>query len=514
MSARKKLRTNCMIRIYLFVLFTSVYLLTSSGVCLDSDASIARYELTRSIVESHDLSIPAGSGLSGADGRDYSWFGLGYSLFSVPFYLISKFLGTDTGYMISLINQLVGAATVILVFNFALILGYSRRSSFLTSVLYGFGTFAWPLTKQTFEHVLETFFVLLAIFLVQSYYRDRKIKLLLFSSFCLGFAFLTRPTSVLVIPAIFILMFLHYHREKGAKENIVDLIRMMCIFLAGFLPFLTIFFWYNFYRFGSIFESGYSLIASRTGIDFFVGTPFITGLAGFLVSPGKGFFYYSPVAVLFFFSIKSFRKQNPEIAACFFTIMLTYLFFLSKNIYWHGDWAWGPRYLLVVTPYVILPISGLLDSSSWDNKKVVKLGVYSLLVVSIVIQLAAVSFNCSKYFIYMYAEKKAKFTLVRAEGSPSICEPVPETYFDWRKSPILVQFGFIHDYLIKHDEDISVPEYHVKKGIRNVSIDDMNQIDFWWLYQYLLTHNTTVFVSAFLLLMLAIMSLFRIVKFI
>jgi hypothetical protein len=83
----------------------------------------------------------------------------------------------------------------------------------------------------------------------------------------------------------------------------------MALFALAFLPFLGLSFWYNFYRFGSIFETGFSLIARRLGLDFFAGTPFLTGLGGFLISPGKGFFYYSPVAILFFFSISLFKRH-------------------------------------------------------------------------------------------------------------------------------------------------------------------------------------------------------------
>jgi hypothetical protein len=56
----------------LFIFFVAVYLLTSSGPNFNrTDASLARYHVTQSIVERFDLSIPDGYGIKGADGWQY-----------------------------------------------------------------------------------------------------------------------------------------------------------------------------------------------------------------------------------------------------------------------------------------------------------------------------------------------------------------------------------------------------------------------------------------------------------
>lgn len=193
--------------LYLFI-FTSLYIFTSSGNSVfDSDASLARYELTKSIAEKFDLSIPAGYGVRGIDGRDYSWSGLGYSIFSLPFYFAGKLTSSNPGLAVSLINQIVGVMTVILIFRFLLALGYSRRASFLIGIFYGLGTIAWPIAKQPFDNGLETFFVLLSIYYIYSYFQNTKTTSLIFSSFGLGFAFITRPTAILVTASIFFLLY-------------------------------------------------------------------------------------------------------------------------------------------------------------------------------------------------------------------------------------------------------------------------------------------------------------------
>jgi hypothetical protein len=404
------------VAINLFLFLFLIYLLTASAQTFYSyESGQVHLAVTKSIVDNFDLSLPSGHGLRGADGRDYSWLGLGYPLCAVPFYLAGKLAGCLPGLAVSLINQIFGAMTAVLVFLFCVQLGYSKRASFWTSLLYGLGTFAWPQTKQPFDNVLEVFFVLLSVFLVHLYYQNRKSGSLFFSACSLGFAFVTRPTSLLAVPAIWLYMVLRYFRQSEPGKNPSLLLKNMSILLIVFLPFLSLFLWYNYYRFGSVIETGYSLIAARTGVDFFAGTSFLTGLDGLLVSSGKGFLIYSPVAVLFFFSINLFRRKNPETAVCFLSIILCYLFFLSKNIFWHGDWTWGPRYLLVITPYVMIPAAGILDSNAFLYRGSVKVLVTVICLVGILVQLAAISVESNKYF-YDLKQRGTKFVELRVDG--------------------------------------------------------------------------------------------------
>ena len=147
----------------LFVFFVLIYLLTASVLIFYYiDAGKLHIEVTRSLIERFDLSVPERIGMRGADGRYYSWLGIGFALLDTPFYVIGKLIGTSE-IVFSLINQIIGAATVVLIFLFSIRLGYSRRASILVSVLYGLTTIAWPLSKQPFDHVVETFFVLLSV---------------------------------------------------------------------------------------------------------------------------------------------------------------------------------------------------------------------------------------------------------------------------------------------------------------------------------------------------------------
>jgi 4-amino-4-deoxy-L-arabinose transferase-like glycosyltransferase len=467
-----------------------------------SDASYLRYEVAKSIVEKSDVSIPDGLGVRGKDGRDYSWLAPGSALLATPFYLIGKLTNVQPQILVSFENPFFAAATAALLFLLAQSLGFSSKASILVSLLYSLGTIAWPASKQAFDHPLETFCILLSAYFLHRYKGNEKTRHILFAGGAAGMAFLTRPTTVLILPAAIAFLSIFYLRKSRFIANTRNLIRDIILLLISFFPFAGISFWYNHYRFGSVLETGYSLIAARTGLDFFTGTSLITGITGFLFSPGKGFFFYSPVAILFFFSIRTFVRKHPEVGAFFICLTITYLILLSKNIYWHGDWAWGPRYLLAVTPALVLPIAHLIDSAWW-SRKTFRLFTYGLFCISFTIQLVAVSVNPLKYFYYLICEENVIFSSATGEGVQPIMEPPTEVYFDWEKSPIPAQFRFANEiaFRSKPFKPTKLPENATITEKLNAS-PDLNLYDFWWVYMYFINGISSVFLVVFSLVCL------------
>ena len=213
---------NGYIPVYLFILFLSVYLLTASEPVGFTDVGNARIEVLKSIIDRFDVAIPSGMGIKGFDGREYSQFAIGSVVSAIPFYITGKLIGTSPCNLVAIMNQLAGALTVVLVFLFSFSLGYSRRSSLYVSVLYGLGTMAWRYSKDPGDHALETFFVLLSVYLMCRYCTERKVSYFIFSTLALGFAFITRPTSLLIIPALLILISkpLYYPKRLDIKTTL------------------------------------------------------------------------------------------------------------------------------------------------------------------------------------------------------------------------------------------------------------------------------------------------------
>src|SRR3990170_5892541 len=384
-----------LISIYLFIFVVSIYMISISWPNVNFvDQYHQRYEMTKSIVQKFELSIPEGYGIKGIDGKDYPMYGLGWSALAVPFYIVGDYVVRNPENFVMVMNPVMGGATVTLVFLFSIALCYPKRASLVVAIFYGLGTFAWPLAKQPFIHVVETFFVLLSVYCVYIYSLRDKISHLVLSAIAIGLAMNTNLTSSLVLPALLIMIATDCSANRLQKTRVKHYCKNMGIFFIILLPFVGIILWYNYYRFGSLFETGFQLYVAKTGLDYFSGTPLLTGLRGFLTSPGKGFFYYSPIAIFFFLTIISFYKMHPGPAITFIISITSYLIFHSHLVYWHGDWAWGPRYLLAITPFTIIPITELLVSDPWVKRSsLFVIPVCVVLALSIMIQIASVSVN-------------------------------------------------------------------------------------------------------------------------
>lgn len=511
----KKVNSICnkrkLISINLFLLSCCIYILTSNGNCdFMADVSYMRGEVVKSIIEKGDLSVPSGTGIRGSDGKDYSWFGIGSALISLPLYVSGKIIGfSQPDILLYVVNPIISAATLVLIFRFCLSLGYSIRSSFFTSLLYGFATLAWRFSKDPGDHALETFFILFSVYCTYLYSTKKLTRWILFSGFFIGIACIVRPTSLLVLPSLFLMLLIANWNGNKFNETARKIARTGVLFSLAFLPFALINLWYNYYRFGSIFESGYTLMAARSGVSYFSNTSILDGLKGFLISPGKGFFYYSPVAILFFFTIRSFFRRNIAVAACFVCLAITYLALFSRYLYWHGDCTWGPRYIFLITPYLIIPITEIYTNKSVRKGHAWRRILSILFVVSLLVQVLSISVHNQKYFVYLF-EKGVKFTSTKGNGIQTIYVPPSEAYYNWRLSPILVESVLFSEISkkIRDYQYVKSPENSSKLDKVKASVY-MHVFDFWFVYTYFLYKSLTGFILALALLLLSIFIAFR-----
>ncbi len=485
LTINKKNHLSLFFLFLIFTFFFLIYLFTSSNNALNTDVGYARYEVLKSFFDNGTLALNSNFGTRGVDGRFYSPWGIGSIIVGIPFYLLGKLAGISPDSFMILLNPFFTAGTAVLIFLFCFLIGYSKKTSFFVSVFFGLATFAWPLSKQSFDHPAEMFFVLLACFLLYIYSNKFDVFYLISSALAFGFSFLIRPTSVLILPAFFVYLLIFDFAKTEHKFLAKNLIFEISVAFCVVLPFVLLSLWYNFYRFGSIFETGYGIISRETGLNFFTGTPIMTGLAGFLLSPGKGIIFYSPILILFLFSIISFSKKYPSISALFSIIIFLYYIFYSKNIFWHGDHAWGPRYILVTVPFIIIPISEIVEYAISFKKKLILYSTFCLFIISFSIQVAAISVDYQKYFLDLKINKKIDFIVASGKDIDPIIEPPEYVYFNWNLSPILSQFVFIYD-IFENIGNYKIPNSPSKMSSKTFYklSPRMNLFDFWWIYQF------------------------------
>jgi hypothetical protein len=128
------------------------------------------------------------------------------------------------------------------------------------------------------------------------------------------------------------------------------------------------------------------------------GTPLYVGLWGLFASPGKSFFLYTPVSILGLASMRRFLKRHRAEALLFMAVCSVYVVPHALWWAWAGDWAWGPRFLLVITPYLILPI-GLFFETWSERSRATKALAGILILFSFSIQFLGVSIHPYSYIL-------------------------------------------------------------------------------------------------------------------
>jgi hypothetical protein len=140
---------------------------------------------------------------------------------------------------------------------------------------------------------------------------------------------------------------------------------------------------YNYYYFGSIFDSGYGTQVLQPSSSHW-STPFWYGLLGVLISPSKGLFIYSPV-LLFAFCGVAFvwtKKCEPLLKYLSLGPILVVMLYSKWHFWWGGE-TYGPRLIADITPVLCLYIYPIWEIIDRSYKK--KLVLMTLVVISFLI---------------------------------------------------------------------------------------------------------------------------------
>jgi hypothetical protein len=498
--------------IVFFVFFLSLYLLTANGR-IDSGDGEAIYQVTRSIVDKRAFAIPppppeekfydsfgrempqellAGGGAYGAwgaEGHYYSKYGIGQSLIAIPLYLGGLILGrvvTSPGihfltrFSTAMLNPLVSALVCALVFGFCTRLGLPTRSAVTLTLVYGLGTIAWPYSKTFYSEPLVTMFLLASVYVLVFLKNTGRMVRLLLAGGLWGASILVKLTALIVAPAL-LLYLVARGREKGKHPR--DLIGDLALLLAPVLGSVSVIFWYNAVRFGSGFDTGYRAVNWSLAGG-------VMGLYGLLVSPGRGIFLYMPIVILSVPALLNFYKQHKWEAALFSLIIAAYTLIHSAYNSWEGGGVWGPRLLLPMIPFLIIPLSSLLPAIS--KRRWLEFLFVALLFCSILIQISAISVSNIRHLQATYTDSPVNF--------------YDRTFYQLTYSPLLGQWRSLLEVsgIVRSEEG--------REGLRNlllsrasarenkklsedelgvavqedIGILALNVPDFWFIYLWLL----------------------------
>jgi hypothetical protein len=262
----------------------------------------------------------------------------------------------------SIFNVIVTALSVFIFWLILLRLTRSIPASFLVSILYAFGTLAWPYSGTFFSEPLATLLVLVSFYyLVRSEDEPtviqglRSYKTVFLSGIWLGLAMTAHITAALFAP--FFAAFFFWQQEAGGA-NIWQRLERASVFSFAIFILLFLLGVYNYARFWSFFETGRTVSAS-SAIIFGYGT-FISplrGLFGLFFGAGKGLVFFSPAIILGLLAWRGFRLEHRKVFWVVLAAVAFRVLFIASRSDWHGGFCIGPRYLLMVTPFFLIPLA-------------------------------------------------------------------------------------------------------------------------------------------------------------
>lgn len=462
--------------IFLFFFLLSVYALSFSTT--RSNRNIGEGDKRIAVIESLisrgsiglDYNL-GGQMVKGREGKYYNYHEFGQNFFVLPvFFLTQNFF--KPGFPFFIINAISTSLSCVILCGILSFLGYTIRTATLTSLICGIATLAWFYgSKVPFEHPIVTCLILGAFYfsLRGTMEKNNPISHFLLAGILVGIGIATRIDVVLVIIPLVILILMHGKDNPQKTHALTNVL----IFSLAAIPGVVFSLYYNYVRFGSIWQTGYQLIMRQ---ESFALRFMPLGAAGLLLSPGKSILLFQPILFIVPFCIRDFHKKTPRhffYALC--SLIITYFLFYSSYVDWHGDWCWGPRYLLVITPFLVMFLAAFFET--WSGKSIVTKSLAVFLIgISIFVQILPVISN-------FYISLAMKFSRYPDWNSFTSFR----SYFSFRDSAIVSQFDAIVDtleLLLNPDHIYALLQRLESSGefyvLRNL---DLYRVDLWWMQE-------------------------------
>ena len=388
----------------LFGLLYSLYLLTYSGIFYADDGRWL-FDTTESIAERGSLVLNQTTHLRPLRKSDVEPM---QPLLAVPLYLLAKqldFVGNVQ--TVFLFNPLVTAATALVLFYYALQLDYSQRDALLAALVFGMGTIAWPYTKNFFREPLATLF-LLTSFMFMHRWRStfgvaddrRAFDWLALGGLAYVASALTKETMLVAAPLLAVYALPKLDRLRANRRSLLilggNLLLVVALIGAGVLLLKV--------GFGAL-GSRYNIVSALRSLVGGMGQAG-PGIAGFLVSPGKSVFVFSPVGLLALGGLLLRERDSLRERWLAIGILLVFAVFYAavRPTVWYGGTNWGPRFLVPITPFLVLGAMPLLRRSLDARSRWPKVGLAALGLASLMVQVAGTLINFHDYFRVLQAQ--------------------------------------------------------------------------------------------------------------
>ncbi len=373
-----------------FLVFFAVYLLGMSRERPWADAN-PMYEVAENLVYTQTVAVsvrwPADAA-PGREGKNYAFNPLLTSLVHVPGAALRVGLATlwprrsdgktpDPGAIVSALAwpwachlgpAALGALVCWLFFLLCRQHGLSARQASLGTLLLGLGSVVWVYARYPYSEILQaacfTGFVLAVLRGVDAPGRSSGLLIGLFAGLLVN----SKVVFAAALPGpVLVLAWTLRSRPRA-------LLRAFLWSGAPLVPAAALILYYNWLRFGGALNSGYNAYAG----EYFGRGRMAVGLWGYLLSPGKSIFLYTPALLLALVGLRRFVRRFGTSAAVIASAGIPVVLVYAKYAFWHGDYAWGPRYLTFLVPVALLPAVLVIGDMLADGRRKLAIAVFAL----------------------------------------------------------------------------------------------------------------------------------------
>jgi hypothetical protein len=347
-----------------FLLPLLVYLLTLNGRASTNgvDAAITGTQYALWQYGTFSLGTPPHLIASTIDyglyhGQAYSAIAPGMALFSYPFAAIGFAAGIPTRIADELFLALAASVGVYFVYRINRLYA-GDNVSLVVALATAFGTPIWPFTTVVFENVLSMMFAVVATYCVlRSSLMPNRLDPPLLAGLLLGLAFFVEYAAALFVVPLVAFM---WRRSRSVRGS--------ALLFLSFLTGPVLHGAYNYALFGNPLITPEQLHAGASqplvgilhSFDFWSAPVHLLLYFG---SPYRGMLCLCPIMILGLLAflpnwrLTTFRAET----LLFLTLAVLILVFYSAFLDWAGGLAYGPRYLTIAVPFMLIPLAPYLD---------------------------------------------------------------------------------------------------------------------------------------------------------
>lgn len=381
-----------------FVAFAGLYALSIGRGFYSSDGQVM-FQTTAALVERGTWALERDPGLPqivpGQGGATYSKYDPGLSLAMVPFYVAGDRIAAINAahrYHVAatavlLLPALAAAGAVAGAARLALALSGDPRRAVVVALAAGIASPLWWYGRVLFAEALLACVLVWCVGLALRGYCNTPLPFhtgrvrsrVFVAGIVFGAGIATRAAFAVFLPAVFVgllraaesplsIVSLRAQRsetsrmERGEspRESVgrgVRPVLALTLFLLGTMPGVIAVLAHNALRFGDPLQTGYA------GEGF--TTPPWQGVAGLLISPGRGALVIAPPLLLSAILWPRLRRASPALAGFLAPGWGAALLFYGAWWAWDGGWCWGPRFLVPLIPLSMVPLALVPAGRAW-----------------------------------------------------------------------------------------------------------------------------------------------------